>query len=93
MNVITPVNSVGRVVDILVPLLLLGILLALCIQLLVPFVGLLVWTLILAICFYPLHRRLLSRRLSNRASAITIGVALAALILLPTAIAAISAAA
>jgi predicted PurR-regulated permease PerM len=93
VNVITPVNSVGRVVDILVPLLLLGILLALCIQLLVPFVGLLVWTLILAICFYPLHRRLLSRRLSNRASAITIGVALAALILLPTAIAAISAAA
>jgi len=92
VNVIAPVNSLGRVVDILVPLFLLGILIALCIQLLVPFVGLLVWTIILAICFYPLHRRLSARRMSNRASAITIGVALAVLILLPTAIAAISAA-
>src|SRR6185503_9037048 len=41
----------------------------------------------------PLHRKLTARRMSNRLSAIIIGIALAALILVPTAIAGISAAA
>jgi len=86
-------NSLGRVVEILLPLLLLAALIALCVQLLMPFIGLLLWTLILAICFYPLHRKLTARRMSNRLSAIIIGIALAALILVPTAIAGISAAA
>jgi len=84
--------TVGRLVELLLPLLLLGLLIALCIQLLLPFVGLLLWTIILAVCFFPVHKRLLARGVSNRLSAVIIGTALAALILVPTAIAAISAA-
>jgi predicted PurR-regulated permease PerM len=85
-------SPVGHLVEILLPLLVLAMLIALCVQLLVPFIGLLLWTIILAICFYPVHRRLTARGISNRLSAIIIGTALAALILVPTGIAAISAA-
>ena len=85
--------SVGGIVNVALPLFLLALLIALCVQLLLPFVGLLVWTIILAICFKPLHERLMAKRgLSSRWSAVTIGVALSALILVPTAIAAMSAA-
>ena len=83
--------TVGRLVELLLPLLLLALLIALCAQLLVPFVGLLIWTIILAVCFYPLHNRL-KKRVSNRMSAIIIGVGLSAFVLAPTTIAAISAA-
>jgi predicted PurR-regulated permease PerM len=83
--------TTGRVVDIVLPLLLLAVLIALCVQLLVPFVGLLIWTIIFAVCFYPVHRRL-KKSMSNRMSAIVIGVGLSALVLVPTTIAAISAA-
>ena len=86
-------STVGTLVEVLLPLLILAILIALCVQLLIPFVGLLVWTIILAVCFYPVHKRLTERRkMSNRLSASIIGLGLAALILVPTAIAAISAA-
>jgi predicted PurR-regulated permease PerM len=47
---------------VVLPLLLLTLLIALCVQLLLPFVGLLVWTIILGICFYPLHQRLMAKR-------------------------------
>lgn len=83
----------GAIVNVLLPLFLLALLVALCVQLLLPFVGLLVWTIILAICFKPLHDRLMNKRgMSSRWSAITIGVGLSAIILVPTAIAAMSAA-
>ena len=36
--------TAGKVVDVILPLFLLALLVALCIQLLLPFVGLLVWT-------------------------------------------------
>ena len=85
-------TTIGSLVELLLPLLLLALLIALCVQLLIPFVGLLLWTIILAICFYPVHKRLLARGMSNRVSAIIIGTALATLILVPTSIAAISAA-
>jgi len=85
--------SVGGIINVALPLFLLALLIALCVQLLLPFVGLLVWTIILAICFKPLHDRLMKRRgLSSRWSAVTIGVGLSALVLVPTAIAAMSAA-
>ena len=46
-----------------------------------------------AICFKPLHERLMTKRgLSSRWSAIIIGAGLSALVLVPTAIAAMSAA-
>jgi predicted PurR-regulated permease PerM len=85
-------STVGNLVDIGLPLLLLLILIILCAQLLIPFVGLLLWTIILAICFFPVHRRLTKRGMSNGLSATIIGIALSAIILVPTAIAAISAA-
>jgi predicted PurR-regulated permease PerM len=85
-------SMVSRLIEILLPLLLLGALIALCVQLLVPFLGLLLWTIILAVCFYPVHRRLTARGVSNRLSATIIGTTLAALILVPTSIASISAA-
>lgn len=84
--------TLGSLVELLLPLLILALLIALCVQLLIPFVGLLVWTIILAICFYPVHKRLMRRGISSRLSAIIIGIGLAALILVPTAIAAMSAA-
>src|SRR3954470_13685394 len=85
--------TTGKVVNIALPLFLLALLIALCVQLLLPFVGLLVWTIILAICFKPLHDRLMTRRgLSSRWSAVIIGTALSVLVLVPTAIAAMSAA-
>jgi predicted PurR-regulated permease PerM len=89
---IAPKTTVGRLIEILLPLLLLGALIALCAQLLLPFIGLLLWTIILSVCFYPLHGMLMRRGLSNRLSATLIGVGLAGLILVPTAIASISAA-
>ena len=82
-----------KVVDVLLPLVLIALLIALCMQLLLPFVGLLVWTIILAICFQPLHARLMRKRgMSGRNAAIVIGLLLSGLILVPTAIAATSAA-
>lgn len=85
-------TTIGSLVELLLPLFILALLIALCVQLLVPFVGLLVWTIILAICFYPVHKRLTGRGMSNRLSASIIGILLTALILVPTSIAAISAA-
>jgi predicted PurR-regulated permease PerM len=86
-------STTGKIVDAVLPLFLLSLLIALCIQLLFPFVGLLVWTIILAICFKPLHERLMVKRgLSSRRSAVIIGAGLSALILVPTAIAAFNAA-
>lgn len=86
-------KTVGSIVNVALPLFLLALLIALCVQLLLPFVGLLVWTIIFAICFKPLHERLMRKRgLSSRWSAIIIGVGLSALVLIPTAVAAISAA-
>jgi Predicted permease len=79
-------------VEVLLPLLLLALLITLCVQLLAPFVGLVVWTVILAVCFYPVHNKLKKRGLSNRMSAIAIGLGLSALVLVPTTIAAMSAA-
>ena len=84
--------TVGKVVDVILPLLVIALLIALCVQLLIPFVGLLLWTVILAVCFYPVHNRLLARGMKPRWSATLIGLSLGALILVPTGIAAISAA-
>jgi len=89
----SPVVTTGKIVDLILPVFLLALLIALCIQLLLPFVGLLIWTTILAICFQPLHARLMRKRgLKSRNAAILIGTLISALILVPTIIAATSAA-
>lgn len=85
-------TPVGKLADVVLPLLVVALLIALCVQLLIPFVGLLLWTIILAICFHPVHRRLMARGLSNRVSASVVGVGLTALVLIPVAIAALNAA-
>jgi hypothetical protein len=54
-------RSVKDTIDLLLPLFLTGLLVALCCQLLLPFVGLLLWTIILAICFNPLQEKLLAK--------------------------------
>ena len=84
--------NVGAVIEVVLPLLILALLIALCAQLLIPFVGLLLWTIVLAVCFYPLHRKIVERGTKPRWAAAIIGTLLAALVLVPTAIAAISAA-
>src|ERR671912_2017485 len=86
-----PKLTVGWLVELILPLLLVTLLIVLCLQLLAPFIGLLIWTIILAVCFYPLHARL-KKSMSNRLSASLIGIGLSALVLVPTTIAAISAA-
>ena len=85
-------HPVSRLVDLVLPLLCLVGLIVLCGQLLLPFVGLLLWAAILAICFHPVHSRLMARGMSGKLSATTIGLALAGVVLVPVAIAAISAA-
>ena len=53
--------SIGSLVETLLPLLLLGLLIAMCIQLLIPFVALILWTIVLTICFVPAHNALKRR--------------------------------
>src|SRR4051795_3093415 len=84
-------TTIGTLIELLLPLLLLALLIALCVQLLVPFVGLLLWTIILAVCFYPVHCRLVRKGTRNWLSATIIGVGLGGLILVPTAVAVLSA--
>ncbi len=85
-------RSVREQIDLLLPLFLAAALIALCVQLLLPFVGLLLWTIILAICFNPLQNMLLARGWKPGRAALLLGAALVALILVPTAIAALHAA-
>ena len=92
MTQISTGPAIGKIVDILLPLLLLGLLIGLNVQLLLPFVGLILWTIVLAICFYPLHNKLRARGLRAGWSATIIGTMLVAVVLVPTAIASISAA-
>src|SRR5512134_1028613 len=85
-------RSVKDWIDILLPLFLTGLLIALCVQLLLPFVGLLLWTIILAICFNPLQEKLLAKGWKPGRAALLLGGVIVALILVPTVIAAINAA-
>jgi predicted PurR-regulated permease PerM len=85
-------RSVKDLIDLLLPLLLTALLIALCVQLLLPFVGLVLWTIILAVCFNPVQRKLLAKGWRPGRAAMLLGGVIVALILVPTAIAAISAA-
>ena len=85
-------RSVKDLIDLLLPLTLTGLLIALCIQLLLPFVGLLLWTIILAICFNPLQEKLLAKGWRPGRAALLLGAVIVAVILVPTVIAAMNAA-
>ena len=69
--------------DTLLRIGLLALLAYACVRIALPFVSLLLWSVVLAVMLYPLHVRL-SRRLGNRWSATVIGVVGIALILVPT---------
>ena len=86
------IRSVKDLIDLLLPLFLTALLIALCAQLLLPFVGLLLWTIILAVCFNPIQSKLLAKGWRPGRAAMLLGGVIVALILVPTAIAAISAA-
>jgi predicted PurR-regulated permease PerM len=85
-------RSVKELIDLLLPLFLTGLLIALCIQLLLPFVGLLLWTIILAICFNPLQEKLIAKGWRPGRAALLLGGVIVTIILVPTVIAAINAA-
>ena len=85
-------KSVKDWIDLLLPLFLTGLLIALCVQLLLPFVGLLLWTVILAICFNPLQEKLLAKGWKPGRAALLLGGLIVAVILVPTVIAAFNAA-
>jgi predicted PurR-regulated permease PerM len=85
-------RTVKDLIDLLLPLFLTALLIALCFQLLLPFVGLLLWTIILAICFNPLQEKLLAKGWRPGRAAMLLGGVIVAVILIPTIIAAISAA-
>src|SRR3954471_613138 len=53
-----------------------------CARLVQPFVGVLLWSVVLAVMLYPLHLRLLGR-IGNRGSATLIGFVCVALVLVP----------
>ena len=86
------IKSVKNWIDLLLPLFLTGLLIALCVQLLLPFVGLLLWTIILAVCFNPLQEKLLAKGWKPGRAALMLGGVIVAVILVPTAIAAFNAA-
>ena len=85
-------RSVKDLIDLLLPIFLTALLIALCFQLLLPFVGLLLWTMILAICFNPLQEKLLAKGWKSGRAALLLGTIIVAVILVPTVIAAINAA-
>ena len=85
-------KSVKQLIDLILPLVLTGLLIALCFQLLLPFVGLLLWTIILAICFNPLQEKLLAKGWKPGRAAMLLGAVIVAIILVPTIIAALNAA-
>jgi predicted PurR-regulated permease PerM len=85
-------RSVKDLIDLLLPLFLTALLIALCVQLLLPFAGLLLWTIILAICFNPLQEKLLAKGWKPGRAALLLGAVIVAVILVPTVIAAMNAA-
>jgi predicted PurR-regulated permease PerM len=60
-----------------------------CARIMLPFAGILLWSVVLAVLIYPLHQRL-RVRLGNRWSAVLIGVVGAAVLLVPTVLLSIS---
>jgi predicted PurR-regulated permease PerM len=54
-----------------------------CVRIMLPFVGLLLWSVILAVMLYPLHLRL-TGRIGNRTSAVLIGFVGVAVVLAPS---------
>ena len=75
--------------DIVLQIGLVALLVFACARIVLPFVGVLLWSVILAVMLYPLHARM-AARLGNRWSASLIGVVGIALLLVPIVVVAAS---
>lgn len=82
-------SSPSTLTDTVLRLGLLALLVFACARIVAPFVAVLLWSVVLAVMLYPLHVRL-SRRLGNKWSAVLIGIAGIAFLLVPTILAAAS---
>lgn len=80
----TEKNQTGNIYDTSIRLLFLAFVVAWCVMLLLPFVSILLWGVILALAFSPLHNSI-TKRLGGRAklSATLIVLACIAIILIP----------
>ncbi|WP_271893981.1 AI-2E family transporter [Candidatus Phyllobacterium onerii] len=74
--------SLLRMLDSVLQIGLVGLLIFACSRIILPFTGILLWSVILAVMLYPLHRRLVAR-VGNRWSATLIGLVSVALMLVP----------
>ncbi len=81
--------SRAKMVDTVIQIGLLGLLIYACARIVLPFAGILAWSMVLAVMLHPLHVRLASR-LGNRGSAVLIGVVGVVVTLIPVALVAAS---
>ncbi|MBD9597988.1 AI-2E family transporter [Ensifer sp. ENS05] len=83
-NVTTPERppSLLRMLDSALQIGLVALLIFACSRIILPFTGILLWSVILAVMLYPLHQRLVGR-VGNRWSATLIGLVSVALMLVP----------
>lgn len=84
--------TVRQAIDLLLPIAIVVILALACLALLNPFFGLIIWSVVFAICFAPIRASLMARGLSSGRAATVIGAGLALLLIVPLGIAAVSAA-
>ena len=83
-DVRTPAVSPPRLnlIDTVLRLGLVALLVYVCVRILLPFTGILLWSIILAVMIYPLHRHL-AGRLGNRNAALLIGLVGVVVALIP----------
>lgn len=81
--------SRSKMIDTVIQIGLLGLLIYACARIILPFAGILVWSMVLAVMLHPLHVRLASR-VGNRWSAGLIGVVGIVVTLIPVALVAAS---
>ena len=83
-NVTSPERppSLLKLLDAVLQIGLVALLIFACSRIILPFTGILLWSVILAVMLYPLHQRLVVR-VGNRWSATLIGLVSVALMLVP----------
>jgi len=74
--------SLLGMLDAVFQIALVGLLIFACSRIILPFVGIMLWSVILAVMLYPLHQRLVTR-VGNRWSATLIGLVSVVLMLVP----------
>lgn len=85
----TPAPARSIILDSALRIVLVAVLVYACGRIMQPFIGMLLWAVILAVMLHPLHLRLMTR-LGNRWSATLIGVVGMALLMVPMILAAVA---